>query len=124
MINKTIKNKQIFKDKLSGKMIAKDCFDVPMIEGEIILHASGSQPLQLRVLKILKVINKEKIGVHNGTYGPYTHISLKVRRATRGVYNHHEWKLEGNISHITTIDNAIVLTDPKPEILELFKDVK
>lgn len=121
------KDKQVFKDKLSGKTIARDVFGTPMLEGELVLHAAGSRSsAEMRVLKILEVRNKTE---YRGGYGgrprsEYTVVSLKVRRATRGWgKNNQKWTLQDRHSFIKTIENCIVLTDPKPEIVELFKDV-
>ena len=118
------KNKQVFKDSLSGKTIARDCFGTPMIEGEIILHATGGTSAEMRVLKILEVINKEHTRWVNGKRVPSVKVLLKVRRATRGYSNRKPWTLQDNVSRISTLENCVVITDPKPEILELFKDVK
>lgn len=124
----TEKEKQIFKDTLTGKIIARDVFGTPMIEGEILLHAAGGQTPEMRVLKILEVRNKEKTGYHFGKTGQsWIEVSLKVRRAERrgsGWNRRGKWTLQDRHSFITTLQNCIVLTDPKPEILDLFKDVK
>lgn len=94
-----------------------------MIEGEILIHAAGGHRPEMRILKILEVRNKQK---SRGGYGgrpheQYTEVSLKVRRATR--WDRGDWILQDRHSYITSLDNCIILTDPKPEILELFKDV-
>lgn len=121
----TEKDKQVFKDTLTGKTIARDVFGTPMVEGEIILHAAGGQTPEMRVLKILEVRNKEKTGYHFGkTNQRWTEVSLKVRRAERGWSGKGTWTLQERPSFITTLQNCIVLTSPKPEILDLFKDVK
>jgi len=125
MIDQIDKDKQVFKDSLSGKTIARDVFGTPMFEGEILLHAAGGQMPEMRVLKILEVRNKEKTGYYNQQRNQtYTEVSLKVRRAVRGYGSKGQgWKLQDRASFITTLQNCIVLTDPKPEILELFKDI-
>ena len=121
------KDKQVFKDKLSGKTIARDVFDTPMFEGELLLHAAGGHSsAEMRVLKILEVRNKtETRGGYNGRPSTeYVSVSLKVRRATRGWgRNSKKWTLQDRVSFIKSLENCIVLTDPKPEIVELFKDV-
>ncbi len=119
------KDKQIFKDTLTGKTIARDVFNTPMIEGEILLHAAGGHRPEMRVLKILEVRNKTKrrYSMRNQTGKTYVEVSLKVRRATKGWRKKNDWTLQERHSFITSLDNCIVLTDPKPEILELFKDV-
>jgi len=122
------RDKRVFKDKLSGKTIARDVFDTPMFEGELVLHAAGSRSkAEMRVLKILEVRNKqESYGGYNGRpRTEHTVVSLKVRRATRGWgKNSNKWTLQDRHSFIKSIDNCIVLTNPKPEIVEIFKDVK
>ena len=117
------KDKQIFKDTLTGKTIARDVFDTPMIEGEFLLHAAGGHRPEMRVLKILEVRNKTKWrgGFRNSPREQYTEVSLKVRRATR--WRGGDWTLQDRHSYISSLDNCIVLTDPKPELVELFKDV-
>jgi hypothetical protein len=118
------KDKRVFKDKLSGKTIARDIFDTPMFEGEFLLHAAGGTSPEMRVLKILEVRNKMKwkYGAHGKT--EHVEVSLKVRRATRGWGSHrNKWTLQDRHSFIKTLDHCIVLTDPKPELVELFKDV-
>ncbi len=119
------KDKQVFIDSLNGKKIARDVFGTPIIEGEIILHAAGGGTTpEMRVLKILEVRNKESTGWHNGKRNQtFMKVSLKVRRATKG-WRSNDWTLQERASFITSLKNCIVLTDPKPEILELFKDVK
>lgn len=117
------KDKQVFKDTLTGKTIARDCFDTPMIEGEIILHATGGTTAEMRVLKILEVINKDKSHWFSGKNISSVQVILKVRRATRGWGNKKPWTLQKTVSRITTLKNCVVITNPKPEILELFKDV-
>jgi len=119
------KDKRVFKDVLSGKTIARDIFDTPMFEGEFLLHAAGGTSPEMRVLKILEVRNKlEWVGGYGGTQRRQnTVVSLKVRRATRGWGSNGKWTLQERASFIKTLDHAIVLTDPKPELIELFKDI-
>lgn len=117
------KDKRIFKDTLTGKTIARDVFDTPMIEGEFLLHAAGGTSPEMRVLKILEVRNAT---AWRGGYGgrpreQYTEVSLKVRRATR--WNRNDWVLQDRHSYIKSLENCIVLTDPIPELIELFKDI-
>lgn len=127
MIDTEDKDKRVFKDKLSGKTIARDVFDTPMFEGEFLLHAAGGHSsAEMRVLKILEVRNKTEIrGGYNGRpRKEHTVVSLKVRRATRKGWGENQgWILQDRASFIKSLDNAIVLTDPKPEIVELFKDI-
>ena len=125
MISETDKNKQVFKDTLTGKTIARDVFDTPMVEGEFLLHAAGGHRPEMRVLKILEVRNKlEWVGGYGGTpRRQHTIVSLKVRRATKGWSKKNSWTLQDRHSFITSLENCIVLTDPKPELVELFKDV-
>jgi len=117
------KDKRVFKDKLSGKTIAYDVFDTPMFEGEFLLHAAGGTSPEMRVLKILEVRNAQ---AYRGGYGnrkreKFIQVSLKVRRATR--WGRGDWVLQDRQSYIKSLENCIVLTNPKPELIELFKDV-
>lgn len=125
MIDQTEKDKQVFKDTLTGKTIARDVFGTPMVEGEILIHATGGTSAEMRVLKILLVRNTQK---SRGGYGgrpleSFTEVSLKVRRATKVWRSKNDWVLQDRHSFITTLQNCVVITDPTPAILELFKDV-
>ncbi len=115
------KDKRIFKDTLTGKTIARDVFDTPMIEGEFLLHAAGGN--SPRVLKILEVRNTSAWHYTRGgrPREQYTVVSLKVRRATR--WGRGAWELQNSYSYIKSLENCIVLTDPIQELIELFKDV-
>ncbi len=122
------KNKQIFKDTLSGKEIAKDIFETPMVEGEIILYSgryNGSD--QMMIAKIIKVKRPSSKNSRHDSFGqliwrePHQKIKLRVRRCIK---NCSGWHIMKNNSNISKIDNVIVLTNPKPEILRLFKDIK
>jgi hypothetical protein len=117
------KDKRIFKDTLTGKTVARDIFDTPMIEGEFLLHAAGGTSPEMRVLKILEVRNALawRGGFRGQPREQYTVVSLKVRRATR--WRRGDWILQDRHSYIKSLENCIVLTDPKPELIELFKDV-
>jgi len=119
------KDRRAFKDTLTGKTIARDVFGTPMFEGEILLHAAGGTSAEMRVLKILEVRNKiDYRGGYNGRpRTEYVVVSLKVRRATKS-WHSNDWTLQDRVSYIKTLENCVVVTDPKPDILELFKDIK
>jgi len=113
------KDKQVFTETLQGLKIARDVFGTPIVEGEIILYAVMSgHSIDWRVGKILEVVRKKD------QWSRET-LKLKVRRAEKGWRSKNfEWTLQEKHSYLTNVNNAFVLTDPKPEIAELFKDVE
>ncbi len=112
------KDKQVFTETLKGLEIARDVFGTPIVEGEIILYAVMSgHSIDWRVGKILEVIRKKDVWDRDT-------LKLKVRRATKGWgTKSQDWTLQDKHSYLTNVNNAFVLTDPKPEITELFKDI-
>lgn len=129
----TEKDMQVFQESLKGQKTARDRFGTPMVEGEIIAYATAANSAaHLKVGKILKVTRTpvqrhksvRKADGSGWDYVPYT--DQKVVLTVRGADRHSDgpWTLQQKSSRFENIHNAIVLTDVKPEILELFKDIK
>ena len=123
------KDKLVFKESLKGFKIARDRFGTPIAEGEIIAYATIQyQSPIMKVAKILEVKRKEGTkNVHqNGAWVnvPDQKITLRVQGAHKSSWNEDgEWALQQK-STLKKIENVIILTDPAPEIVELFEDVE
>jgi len=118
MINK---DAHVFKQTLKGLWTPLDVFGTPMVVGEILLYATGggSGGIDWRVGKIVEIIEREESWSHSTTK------KMKMKRAVKG-YNRAKgviWELQERYAYLTNVENAFVLTHPKPEIVELFKDV-
>jgi len=128
----TEKDMQVFQESLKGQKAARDRFGTPMVEGEIIAYATAqNSAAHLKVGKILKVTrtpytSHKSVRKADGSGWDYIPVmDQKVVLSVRGAEKHGdgEWKLQQKASRFENIHNAIVLTDVKPEILELFKDI-
>ena len=126
----TEKDRQVFQESLKGMKAARDRFGTPMVEGEIIAYAvARNSAAHLKVGKIVKVTRrptKRNVSIKqpDGTW-QYTSVddqavSINVRGAEK---SGDKWELQMKVSTLQNIHNAIVLTDPKQEIVDLFKDV-
>ncbi len=123
------KDKQVFTESLKGLKTARDRFGTPIAEGEIIAYATiqYKSPI-MKVAKILEVKRKE--GTKQVNQGgkwvsvPDQKITLRVQGAHKSSWNDGgDWALQQK-STLKKIQNVIILTDPAPEIVELFEDVE
>ena len=124
------KDKLAFTESLKGLKTARDRFGTPIEAGEIIAYATVQyQSPIMKVAKILEVKRKDSTrGVRqsDGSYiqKPDQKITLRVQGAHKSSWNQDGgWELQQK-SSLKKIENVIILTDPTPEVLELFKDVK
>lgn len=121
----TTKNKTVFIENLEGKKTAKDRFGTPMVAGEIIAYAvSQRSSARLKVGKILsvkrKTVKRNRWNA-NGDRELYNDQSISLVLQGADKFGG-KWVLQKQHSTLQHIHNAIVLTNPSQEIMDLFAD--